>query len=309
MAKQRHSTPELPAPRPKLTPEQEARQAAENGFRQFDRLRQLIREGVNRYEKGCFELRISTLMELAKLAVEGTVDAPGHLRRGQIKIEGSKHSPPDSDCVMVWLEDMCEYVNSNFGKSAWHLAAYVMWRLNWIHPFEDGNGRTARAVAYLLLCVRSKFELPGTTTVPELIAQDKEPYYQALEAADQASIKDPSVVDVSQMELLLRDLLIRQLDAAAGGSPRSPQIEMVPTKSPETFDSVCKDRHRDNPAGRRGGDPETHCIDDYTHWCPNTSQVPCRFGRSIGKLQSADSFSPVMWRAQAWSAISWRTSS
>lgn len=233
MAKQRHSTPELPAPRPKLTPEQEARQAAENGFRQFDRLRQLIRDGISRYEEGKFQLRISTLTELAKLAVEGTVDAPGHLRRGPVKIEGSRHIPPDADRVMHYLEEMSEYVNSNFDRSAWHLAAYVMWRLNWIHPFEDGNGRTARAVAYLLLCVRSKFELPGTTTVPELIAQDKEPYYQALEAADQASIKDPSVVDVSHMERLLRDLLIRQLDAAAGGSPRTPQIEIGPDKSPE----------------------------------------------------------------------------
>ena len=102
MAKQRHSSVAVQAPRPKLTPEQEARQAAENGFRQFDRLRQLIREGVNRYEKGCFELRISTLMELAKLAVEGTVDAPGHLRRGQIKIEAVSYTHltlPTSDLV------------------------------------------------------------------------------------------------------------------------------------------------------------------------------------------------------------------
>jgi hypothetical protein len=28
------------------------------------------------------------------------------------------------------------------------LAAYGLWRLNWIHPFVEGNGRTARAVCY-----------------------------------------------------------------------------------------------------------------------------------------------------------------
>ncbi|MBL8221394.1 MAG: Fic family protein, partial [Bryobacterales bacterium] len=28
----------------------------------------------------------------------------------------------------------------------------VMWRLNWIHPFFGGNGRTARSASYLVLC-------------------------------------------------------------------------------------------------------------------------------------------------------------
>jgi prophage maintenance system killer protein len=26
--------------------------------------------------------------------------------------------------------------------------------MNWIHPFIEGNGRTARAVAYYVFCVR-----------------------------------------------------------------------------------------------------------------------------------------------------------
>jgi hypothetical protein len=33
--------------------------------------------------------------------------------------------------------------------TAIHLAAYLMWRLNWIHPFADGNGRTARMTSYV----------------------------------------------------------------------------------------------------------------------------------------------------------------
>src|SRR4051794_35819408 len=35
------------------------------------------------------------------------------------------------------------------------LAAYALWRLNWIHLFVEGNGRTARAACYYLLCVKS----------------------------------------------------------------------------------------------------------------------------------------------------------
>ncbi|MBV9180292.1 MAG: Fic family protein [Acidobacteria bacterium] len=66
-------------------------------------------------------------------------------------------------------------------RSAFHLAAYVMWRLNWIHPFVNGNGRTTRAVSYYVLCAKLEVYIPGVTTVPELIGHNKDPYYKALE--------------------------------------------------------------------------------------------------------------------------------
>ena len=34
------------------------------------------------------------------------------------------------------------------------LSAEVLWRLNFIHPFINGNGRTARAACYFVLCVK-----------------------------------------------------------------------------------------------------------------------------------------------------------
>ena len=52
-----------------------------------------------------------------------------------------------------------------------HLAAYTMWRVNWIHPFAGGNGRTSRAVSNLVLCARLGYRLPGTLTVPEQIGR------------------------------------------------------------------------------------------------------------------------------------------
>ena len=78
------------------------------------------------------------------------------------------------------VQTMCEYVNENWtGKSAAHLAAYVLWKMNWIHPFADGNGRTARAVSYVVLSIKLDGLLPGTPTIPEQIATDKRPYYEA----------------------------------------------------------------------------------------------------------------------------------
>ncbi len=64
------------------------------------------------------------------------------------------------------------------------LPAYALWRLNWIHPFVEGNGRTARAACYYLLCLKHGQLLPGKKIVPELIREDRKPYYEALRAAD-----------------------------------------------------------------------------------------------------------------------------
>ena len=95
-------------------------------------------------------------------------------------------------------------------KSPLHLAAYVMWRLNWIHPFADGNGRTSRTASYIVLCAKLKSVLPGAPTIPQQIQEDRTGYFRALEAADAAYLADGSV-DVSAMENLLRNMLAKQL--------------------------------------------------------------------------------------------------
>ena len=109
---------------------------------------------------------------------------------------------------------MCDYVNERWAEmSAVHLCAYVLWKLNWIHPFSDGNGRTARAVAYVVLSAKLDSLLPGAPTIPEQIAGDKAPYYKALEMADLALKTDK--IDVSALESMLEGMLAKQLLNAA----------------------------------------------------------------------------------------------
>jgi Fic family protein len=106
---------------------------------------------------------------------------------------------------------MCEYVNLRWSeKSPIHLAAYILWKLNWIHPFADGNGRTARAISYVVLSIRANSLYPGTNTIPEQIAADKTPYYEALERAD-AAWKAGGGIDVSVLEKMLSQMLATQL--------------------------------------------------------------------------------------------------
>jgi Fic family protein len=95
------------------------------------------------------------------------------------------------------------------GDHATWLAAYALWRLNWIHPFVEGNGRTARAACYYLISLKQKKILTGKRIVPERIRDDRKPYYAALKAADRAW--DEGNLDVSVMADYLETLLLGQL--------------------------------------------------------------------------------------------------
>lgn len=189
-------------------PEEIARREAENAVRQFDAVLDLIdlvaREGRP------FKLRPSTILSLHKFALDGLSRYAGTWRPSKVEIEKSRHQPPHESQVPSLIEEMCDWVNENWDvESPLKTCAYLMWRLNWIHPFLDGNGRTSRAVSYLALCAKIGDRLPGTVTIPEQIAADREPYYSALEAADEAW--DRGDLDVSKMEELLTHYLGVQL--------------------------------------------------------------------------------------------------
>lgn len=195
---------------------------ARNALRQFDVVCQLIDEWLQPGRK--FRLRPSLILQLHRAALDGLSSYAGNFRPGGVDIQGSCHQPPGAHLVPELVEDLCEYVNSNWNeKSALHLSAYVMWRLNWIHPFSDGNGRTSRAISYLVLCMRLGDKLPGTHTIPAQIAENKKPYYQALEKADQADLVGE--VNVSALEDFLGKLLAVQLvevyNSATGGGEKT----------------------------------------------------------------------------------------
>lgn len=210
-------------------PDEKAALEARNGLRQFDATIELIEAAIK--SERPFKLRPSTILGLHRLALEGISSFAGNFRPAGIEIAGSAHQPVGAHLVPEKIEELCDYVNDNWAaKSAIHLAAYVMWRLNWIHPFDDGNGRTSRAVSYLVLCARLGMHLPGTNTIPEQIANEKAPYYSALESADRA-FKDADTIDLSDLEKLLSGLLANQLvDVYQSANAETPSVKSTPTK-------------------------------------------------------------------------------
>jgi Fic family protein len=208
-AERRHSVPD----EPELVQDkhERAEREAANGLRQFDAGKDAAQQAIERQAQGGkFGLRPSLILGLHREALAGLSRFAGTFRTGGVGIEKSKHQPPGPHLVAGLVEEMCDYVNGNWdAKSPIHLAAYVMWRLNWIHPFADGNGRTSRITSYVVLAVKSGFIIPGSPTIPQQIVSNRNRYFEALDEADAAWAEGR--LDVFAMERLLAGMLATQL--------------------------------------------------------------------------------------------------
>ncbi|MDR3461489.1 MAG: Fic family protein [Beijerinckiaceae bacterium] len=186
-----------------------ARAEARNGLLQAYEGEQAALAAI---ERGNFKFRPSLISSLHRTALQGLSSYAGLYRPAAVEIDHSRHQPPESFLVPELIEDLCDFVNTKWdGESPLYLAAYTMWRLNWIHPFTDGNGRTSRIVSYVILSIRAGYVPCGSPSIPAQIEADRGPYFQALEAADEAW--KLGELNLKPMQDLLETLLARQLVA------------------------------------------------------------------------------------------------
>lgn len=91
------------------------------------------------------------------------------------------------------------------------LATYVLWRINHVHPFINGNGRTARAASYFVLCVKAGGWLPGVPILPEKLRQgpNRDEYVSALKVADTSAAA--GTLELTPLHTLVSRLLDEQM--------------------------------------------------------------------------------------------------
>lgn len=178
----------------------------QNLNRQYELLINCIEIGLM---KGPVAFDKYMLWALNHVAVANISQFGGRFRNEPIYV--GNHKPPHFNEVSDLMDRLISTVQENwFIWTPTELAAYGLWRLNWIHPFIEGNGRTARATCYYLLCVRSGKLLPGRKIVPERIRENREGYEEALQHADRAW--DDGHLDFTKMEEYLASLLQAQLE-------------------------------------------------------------------------------------------------
>ena len=135
-----------------------------------------------------------TICQLHRLVVRGVLPEhkAGRYRRVPVVVgipaTGEvRFRPPDWDEVPRLMADLVAWLNSPQTSALMPVlqAGIAHYEFVRIHPFVDGNGRTARALATLLLYKRG-FDTKRFFALEEYYNVDRQSYYGALAAADQS---------------------------------------------------------------------------------------------------------------------------
>jgi len=195
-----------------------------NGTRQYDFLRSIVQTSLA-VQRPFLSSHILKALNFQAITCLHT--SAGEYRPCDVIV--GLHRPPEPYRVQGLMDDFVNTVNRAWEVSdSVALAAFVLWRLNYIHPFINGNGRTARAAAYFVLCVKASTWLPGTVILPELLRSNRDRYVIALQNADASYTA--GALNLTELHALLEELLAQQLasaeinvaDAPTADEPQSP---------------------------------------------------------------------------------------
>jgi len=130
------------------------------------------------------------ISELHKKVVESLRNEgstkPGSYRQVNLRITGSHHVPPDYSIVNDLMDELFSFINSPCeAKYDLLKTAIAHHRFAWIHPFDNGNGRTVRLLTYAML-VKQGFNVhKGRIINPTAVfCMNRNAYYDALAEAD-----------------------------------------------------------------------------------------------------------------------------
>ena len=173
--------------RRKITPKDKSQQMIHNNYQTI----QFI--VANKYNPLTPEL----VLHIHRLMTEKTLDNPecaGRLRTNDnVVVENGithevVHVPPSYQELPQFITDLCDYFNEKDARVFVHpiiRGIIIHYMVAYMHPFVDGNGRTARALFYWYM-LKEKYWLTEYMSISRVIANSKKSYEKAFQyvAAD-----------------------------------------------------------------------------------------------------------------------------
>lgn len=142
------------------------------------------------------------ILEIHKLILEGIDNRyAGKYRDIEVFISGSAYIPPKPQEVPPLMEDFSRWMVEKQEKKNLHFirfAAQAHFKLVDVHPFVDGNGRTARLLMNLILM---KYGYP--IAVFECESEKRKRYYTALDKGHKGNIFDFEIMVAEYVEKTL----------------------------------------------------------------------------------------------------------
>lgn len=123
------------------------------------------------------------ILKVHALLMRGIDDQnAGKYRNGQVRVAGATFMPPPPSKIQSMINELLQTLHQNPEElTPIELAAFFHHKLVYIHPFLDGNGRTARLLMNVIL-IRNGY--PFTV----LLKVDRPKYLRALSEADNGNL-------------------------------------------------------------------------------------------------------------------------
>lgn len=174
---------------------------------------------------------IRQLLAAHKTMMAGLVERPGRWRnRGvgiatvdvQSQTNTITHIPPPNDRVPTLMRELLDWGKKCKDVPPLVVAAVIHYELEFIHPFEDGNGRMGRLWHSLIL--HRYHELLGQIPIESAIRDRQNDYYAVLARCDKAG-KSTAFIDFS-LEVTLSSLsgAVGQVGARMTGAERIARV-------------------------------------------------------------------------------------
>ncbi len=149
----------------------------------------------------------------------------GRYRNANVIIGGAKHTPPDALQVPQKMHDLITWLNSEKNKlNIIELSALLHHKLVHIHPFFDGNGRTARLTMNLFL-------MQAGYPLVVIMKNDRKKYYDVLDKADSGKY-EPLVKFVAQSIERSLDIYLKTLTPATTKQEKSISLTEIAKTTP-----------------------------------------------------------------------------
>lgn len=134
----------------------------------------------------------NTILSIHKELTKGLLSNPeneGKFRDtrvfiGNLHTQKINYMPPDAYKVPGLVDELLDWLNNSTNEMYPVIIAGILhYELVRIHPFVDGNGRTSRLMATLILSIH-KFNIDSYFTLDEYYNRDRQAYVDALNSAD-----------------------------------------------------------------------------------------------------------------------------
>ena len=148
------------------------------------------------------------LLRAHEILMTGLLDAPGYYRRGTVAVMGRgevQHLGPPADRVPHLMANLLEWLRAT-GEHPLVASSVFHYEFEFIHPFEDGNGRLGRLWQTLILSRWNS--LFADVPVESLIHARQSEYYEAIRESSARGESTPFIAYM--LEIILAALLTPQ---------------------------------------------------------------------------------------------------